>query len=477
MKTTITRRITLPFLLIILFSFISVIVMFRVGLERYSMHQIKKNLLNATQNIRMIMRDDILNKKQFKTFSGEVEADDFILNEKAMREIRQIVQKSSFSFRSQTIIVDKQTGLLFPKSGSNEDTLKVIEKIIPELDGESQEVQTKTIRIDDKEYTLAFRPFLNNNELSAKPRVWIVVYTDNTVFDELISSTMYIMIIIIVIATACALAAGVIIARSIASPIIKLKERAAKLARRDFETKLTINTNDEIQELAVCMNEVADNLRNYDISQKNFIQNASHELKTPLMSIQGYAEGIKDEVFQDKEKALDVIIEESQRLRTLVEEIIYLSKIESSGQPIRLEKKRLNEVIDRSIEKISGIMVGNTIKIEKRYFSDNWLLIDEDKMTRAFINILGNCLRYSESVITIEVSDSHDSCKIKIKDDGPGFDIHEEDKIFERFYKGKKGNTGLGLAITKAIIEKHSGSIRAYNCELKGACFEIILPL
>jgi signal transduction histidine kinase len=225
------------------------------------------------------------------------------------------------------------------------------------------------------------------------------------------------------------------------------------------------------------MNEVADDLRNYDISQKNFIQNASHELKTPLMSIQGYAEGIKDEVFQDKEKALDVIIEESQRLRTLVEEIIYLSKIESSGQPIRLEKKRLNEVIDRSVEKISGIMVGNTIKIEKRYFSDNWLLIDEDKMTRAFINILGNCLRYSESVITIEVSDSPESCKIKIKDDGPGFDINEEDKIFERFYKGKKGNTGLGLAITKAIIEKHSGRIIAYNCDSKGACFEITLPL
>ena len=98
-------------------------------------------------------------------------------------------------------------------------------------------------------------------------------------------------------------------------------------------------------------------------------------------------------------------------------------------------------------------------------------------MTRAFINILGNCLRFSESIITIEVSDSHGSCSIKIKDDGPGFDMQEEDKIFERFYKGKKGNTGLGLAITKAIIEKHSGSIRAYNCELKGACFEIILPL
>ncbi|HQF33401.1 MAG TPA: hypothetical protein PLM73_06805, partial [Petrotogaceae bacterium] len=112
MKTTITRRITLPFLFIILVSFISVIVMFRIGLERYSMHQIKKNLLNATQNIRMIMRDDILNKKQFKTFGAEVEAEDFALNEKAMREIRQIVQRSSFSFRSQTVIVDKQTGLL-----------------------------------------------------------------------------------------------------------------------------------------------------------------------------------------------------------------------------------------------------------------------------------------------------------------------------------------------------------------------------
>lgn len=110
-------------------------------------------------------------------------------------------------------------------------------------------------------------------------------------------------------------------------------------------------------------------------------------------------------------------------------------------------------------------------------YKDINLKVDKDKFTQALINVLGNCMRYASSEINITTSNDFHKFIIKIADDGDGFDINEITNVFERFYKGKKGNTGLGLAITRVIIEKHNGTIEALNGKTGGAEFNITLPI
>jgi signal transduction histidine kinase len=103
--------------------------------------------------------------------------------------------------------------------------------------------------------------------------------------------------------------------------------------------------------------------------------------------------------------------------------------------------------------------------------------MDRDKLTQAFINLFSNAVRYAKSEIVVEARVENDNVNITVKDDGPGINEKDLAQVFERFYKAEKGNTGLGLTITKAIIEKHRGIITATNRPEGGAVFEVVLPV
>jgi signal transduction histidine kinase len=197
------------------------------------------------------------------------------------------------------------------------------------------------------------------------------------------------------------------------------------------------------------------------------------------MSIQGYAEAIKDGVVEGKEmeESLAIIIEESQRLKKVVEEIIYLTKLENVEDIFNFEEGNIGEVIRKAIKSVKPLLDEKNIQINLKGNFDYLGKFDSEKIKRAFINILGNCVRYAKSTIIIEVTRAGNNLEIFIKDDGPGFKDGEEKRIFDRFYKGNKGGTGLGLAITKAIIEGHQGMIEAFNNSSYGAGFKIHLPL
>ncbi|WP_176718862.1 sensor histidine kinase [Caloranaerobacter ferrireducens] len=281
-----------------------------------------------------------------------------------------------------------------------------------------------------------------------------------------------------IIASIIALFIGMIFQNNISQPIKMLKDKMINFSIDSFHEYPDINTGDEIEELDKSFKEMAERIKRYSKQQKRFLQNTSHELKTPLMSIQGYAEAIKDGVVEGKEleESLDIIIEESQRLKKTVDEIIYLAKIENVEENFNFEEADLSKVIFKSIKTIKSLADEKNINIDVQIEKDCIVKIDSEKILRALVNILGNCVRYAESKISINASCKGEKIEIVIKDDGEGFKDGEENRIFERFYKGKKGSTGIGLAITKAIIEGHNGSIYACNGMPKGAVFRIELP-
>lgn len=209
--------------------------------------------------------------------------------------------------------------------------------------------------------------------------------------------------------------------------------------------------------------------------QQTFFQNASHELKTPLMAIQGYAEGIQAGVM-DTGGAADVILEESDRMTELVEELLDISKIDMGRQRLTLSETDIRELLYDGIRAVEPIAAGGIAIVPDFPEKPVMVSCDDTQLRRAVTNILSNGVRYARSKLRLTCRADKRHVTIRIQDDGDG--IAEEDipHIFDRFYMGRSGKSGIGLALTKEIIHLHKGTIRAYNGD-GGAVFEITLPM
>ena len=210
--------------------------------------------------------------------------------------------------------------------------------------------------------------------------------------------------------------------------------------------------------------------------QQTFFQNASHELKTPLMAIQGYAEGIQAGVM-DTGSAAEVILAESDRMTGLVDELLDISKIDMGRQPLTLSETDIRELLYDGIRAVEPAAAASGITIAPDFPEEPIMVkCDDTQMRRAVTNILTNGVRYASSELRLTCRAYRRQVTIQIQDDGDG--IAEEDlpHIFDRFYMGRSGKTGIGLALTKEIIHLHKGTIRAYNGDA-GAVFEISIPV
>ena len=209
--------------------------------------------------------------------------------------------------------------------------------------------------------------------------------------------------------------------------------------------------------------------------QQTFFQNASHELKTPLMAIQGYAEGIQAGVM-DTGGAADVILEESDRMTELVEELLDISKIDMGRQRLTLSETDIRELLYDGIRAVEPIAAGGITIVPDFPEEPVMVSCDDTQLRRAVTNILSNGVRYARSELRLTCRADKRHVTIRIQDDGDG--IAEEDlpHIFDRFYMGRSGKSGIGLALTQEIIHLHKGTIRARNVDT-GAVFEITLPM
>ena len=210
--------------------------------------------------------------------------------------------------------------------------------------------------------------------------------------------------------------------------------------------------------------------------QQTFFQNASHELKTPLMAIQGYAEGIQAGVM-DAGGAAEVILAESDRMTELVEELLDISKIDMGRQRPTLSEMDIRELLYDSIRAVEPTVVSSGITIVPDFPEEPVMLsCDDTRLRRAVTNILSNGVRYARSELRLTCRADKRHVTIRIQDDGDGIAEADLPHIFDRFYMGKSGKSGIGLALTKEIVHLHKGTIRAYNGD-SGAVFEISIPV
>jgi len=195
------------------------------------------------------------------------------------------------------------------------------------------------------------------------------------------------------------------------------------------------------------------------------------------MSIQGYAEGIKHGVFDDTGYASDIIISESLRLSALVDDLLYLSRLETADDFYSFTPVSVAELLSQCAEKLEGAAIQEGKSLILLPCPDVVVRVDGEKLMRAFMNLAGNCLRYAKTSVKLMAEISGNHAVVTVSDDGPGFDQEDLKNMFTRFYKGKQGKHGLGLSIAKAIVEKHGGKVSASNGEGGGAAFRVELPM
>lgn len=265
-----------------------------------------------------------------------------------------------------------------------------------------------------------------------------------------------------------------IVAGSISDPLVELENYTGRIACRDWTKPLEINRKDELGRLAAAMNKMQEALKHKDEDEKLFLQSISHDLRTPVMVITSHAEAIIDGVHVESvAETARVIKTEALRLEKKISQILYLNSLDytlehaNEGDEINLEELIIS--ITRKMKHIRSDIKWQLNTIE--------LLVsgNQEKLRVAMENIIDNQLRYAKERISIYLGDEADMAVVEIYNDGPNIDSSMIENIFENFYKDKTGNFGLGLAISRKILEFHGGSIVAVNKDI-GVSFIIKLP-
>jgi signal transduction histidine kinase len=264
--------------------------------------------------------------------------------------------------------------------------------------------------------------------------------------------------------------------KKLVTPLTQLKRQLKKIEKRQFDDIKHIKATGEIKEVAESVYDMANELERYINSQQTFFQNASHELKTPLMTIQGYAEGIKDDIFDEAEtdKGLEVMVSEVHRLKGIINEMILLAKLDTDLNSYEPTNIKVEEIVSQVVDRALPLVNERRITLSHRVENNIQIYADEEKMLRALLNIVFNGIRHAKSEVIISVIGKDGDTIIKIEDDGPGIPEEFSSHIFHRFVKGKDGETGLGLAIAHTIIERSNGKIIVGKSDTGGAKFTII---
>jgi len=300
-----------------------------------------------------------------------------------------------------------------------------------------------------------------------------VFYVDITDISRFSNQVNMLLLLVVMVIWSMAMIIATFLSSSLAHPLFVLNNFARQIGRGDFTQNAESFNNEEFETLNQSLNNTAKQLAKYDNDQKTFFQNVSHELRTPLMSIKSYAEGIKYGIM-DAQKASDTILEATNRLTGMVGEILYVSRIDNITTPNE-EDVDLRELIAERIR----IHENPTQKIKINLNHDTepvTIPCIKAYIERAIDNLISNALRYARTEIHIECYGIGPKAVIRVMDDGPGFEPGALPHVFERFYRGKSGLTGIGLSIVKSIVEQHNGTASAENNKNDGAVLTITIP-
>jgi histidine kinase len=294
-------------------------------------------------------------------------------------------------------------------------------------------------------------------------------------------------------ASIAAVVVSLFISRRVVAPVLEMKTASQQIAEGEYSDRVrvprttSIDDFDELAQLAVSFNQMAEKLEKTEKMRRELIADVTHELRTPLTAIKGSMEGLMDGVLEGNEQTFQQVYRETDRLQRLVNDLQELSRVEAGAYQLDLQPRTVSSLTHPTLDRIGRQFdekgVGLSINVDPDLPQIN---VDEDRISQVLLNLIGNALQYTTSGGEVEISVKQvgNEAHFSVTDTGIGISPEHLPHIFTRFYRVDKsrarasGGSGIGLTIAKHIIEAHGGRIWAESPGPdQGSTFFFTLPL
>ena len=470
-----------PILLLVSFGFI--IIQYQANVMQQA-YDTEVNTLQALQNpVQVLNRLTRGTYNELKTVTGQ--NPDELLDTSYLRTVNESLEK-----RQAFLVVRKGNTLVYC---GNDALYEMIEDSLPEYGSYSANVDGGLYVSGRIPYLVKQQDFLFSDE---EPGSFYIISDVNTLMPQTKNSLVQAIGSVVIVFLVTGLFLIIWLYAGIIKPINQLKQATRRVKEGDLDFRLEKTGEDEIGELSADFEEMRAHLKTeidtriqYEEDLRTLIGNISHDLKTPLTTIKGYAEGMMDGVAdtpEKQEKYLKTIRSKAEDMTRMVEELALYTKIDCKSYPYYFEKVRLDDFFVDCIEEDEPELEQKNIKIRlvNLLSEDTEVYADREQLKRITMNIIGNAVKYlskESGEIVITLSDEISYIRTEISDTGVGIPKKDLPHIFERFYRGDtsrntgKGGSGLGLAIAKQIVEDHGGTISARSEEGKGTIISFTL--
>ncbi len=384
------------------------------------------------------------------------------------------------------LLVDGEGNILrqfSPGQTNSRPTLEVLPGDVPH--GISESVQGKFVTENGQTYIYAAYSLVRPSGTSDSQRIeTLVLSVLRTKAVAIMAGLFSPFLIAGLIALSISLIIAIIFARSIYRPIHNVTEAAMRIAQGHYDQEVPLQGPREVRGLAASFNQMAQQVKKSQQQLRHFVADVSHQLKTPLTSIQGFAQAMLDGTAADDEtrlKAVQIINDESQRMRQQVDELLELARMQAGQLKIDLEHVDVKELLDhcREIFTVQAEEKGVAFKLNTE--AALAVIGDFDRLEQVFSNLLDNAIKNSplKGEVLIDARKVQAGfVEVRISDSGPGIPPEQLPHVFERFYQagGMRTGVGLGLAIAREIVLAHGGNIEASSSPGEGAEFIVRLP-
>lgn len=281
-----------------------------------------------------------------------------------------------------------------------------------------------------------------------------------------------------------ALGLALLTSRKISAPIIRLNQAAKRLGKGQFDVEFQGGGYREIHELSDTMAQAARQLGRQDDLRRELLANVSHDLRTPLTMIIGYAEAIRDLPGEDTPENIQVIIDEAARLNQLVTDLLDLSKLQAQSQPLDIQVFCLTGSVREALARLDKLASAAGYQVIFRQDREVYVRADELRLSQVIYNLVGNAIAHTgeDRRVVVDQLTRPGFVRIQVTDSGPGVPSEERQLIWERYYKKSKNNrrpdmgSGLGLAIAKAALIQHGALYGVESGPDHGSIFWFELP-
>jgi len=484
-------KITLIILLLISILLLSIGILNNFGLTWYyqneKVSEIHEAYLKLDNEVKKLSEDG-------QTIIGESEDNGSVVNERVSNIILDYSNKHNITIA----LVDSMTNKAIYSSQREGDMF--LDRIQEGFIG-NKNIKKKDILYKSDNYTIILHNTQKNSSFiegfgyCSDNQTIVIMSTPVAGLKESVNISNKFLIYVAIIGFIITVIITFLITKMITSPILQLAEISNKMGKLDFTARYDGKRSDEIQTLGQNMNYMSDRLKKaisklqeanevlkedikrkeaIDEMRKDFIANVSHELKTPIALIQGYAEGLNEGLCEDEESRkyyTEVIMDESEKMNKMVKQLLTLSSLESGNSILHKENFNMTSLTEGVLSSISILIGEKNVKVDFDTSKDIFLYADEFKIEEVVTNYISNAIHHVNDNGTIKIDVSEDERNVYFSVYNTGNQIPEKDlaNVWEKFFKVDKahsrsyGGSGIGLSIVKAIVEAHGGAVKVVN--------------